>query len=100
MQSTHQIFVGDNGCISVSLRYDVTCENDSFDHEFGTEELPDYYLLNEVTWDDSEHTDLENAVIQYYIKTHWIQLEEEASTLASEQADDYKLEKAISRAGL
>lgn len=100
MKSNHEIFVGNNGYINVTFTFDVSTENDSFSHEFGVESYPDHFLLNEVTWDDSEHTDLENAVIQYYVIKNWDVLSDEAVRLAEERKSDYDLEKAFSRAEL
>ena len=53
--------------VDVKFDCDFDIENDSFDHEFGTESYPDYAVLSSVTWDKSKHSEKENKAIQDFL---------------------------------
>jgi len=54
--------------IDVEIEFTYSVENDSFDHEFGTEHLPDYAMVDSTEWDKSKYSDLENAEIEKWIE--------------------------------
>lgn len=56
------------------------CLNDSFQHEFGIEKYPSYYIV--VNFEiESKHTKEELEIINKYIDTHFETLEKQALKL-------------------
>ena len=75
--------------LDVEFGGETYVENDSFDHAFGTEEKPDYLIIDgDITWDKSKHTEWENAAIAAYLdnKENWDKVEGE---LIKEVMEDY-----------
>ena len=65
--------------IDVEFSGETSVENDSFSHEFGTEDKPSYLIIEEFSWDKAKHTELENAAIAAYLanKEKWNSVEKE-----------------------
>ena len=77
--------------IDVEFTGEVSVENDSFDHPFGTEEKPDYLAIENLTWDKTKHTEWENAGITAYLadKNKWDSVEKELIDAFMKEYDSY-----------
>ena len=65
--------------LDVEFTGEASVQDDSFDHEFGTQSYPKYLIVEEFTWDKTKQTDWVNAAISAYLDNHdnWKKVEEE-----------------------
>lgn len=63
--------------IYVEIYPHFDCENDSFQHEFGTEKFASYYIVSNFEI-ESKHTKEEIEIINKYIETNFERLEKQA----------------------
>ena len=64
----------DTATVECELIYEI--DNDSFDHAFGTEVLPDYPVLLDVTFDHSLYSQEAAKKIQAWIDDHFDEIKE------------------------
>ena len=70
MTIIEDIYINDEE-LAVVLEGSPTIENDSFDHEFGTETYPDYYIVENVEYDKSLYTAEQNRLIEEHISKNY-----------------------------
>lgn len=55
--------------VVIEVNYDI--ENDSFDHEFGTESFPDHVEITGCDWEENKYTQLEEDAINYWLDNNY-----------------------------
>ena len=72
---------------NVELELKGNIENDSFDHEFGTEKYDDYFQIEKAVYDENLYSQNERNKINKWIDDNWEKLE--AYCYDNWEEDDY-----------
>lgn len=72
MQITIETFDGE---LNPTLKAKIEVGNDSFSHEFGSENYEDYDYIEYFEWNTNDFTETENSIINTYISIHFDELE-------------------------
>lgn len=82
---------GEWAWMDVEFTGNMRVENDSFDHEFGTEVKPDYLVVDgDATWNKKKFTKIENAIIStWYSDKGFEEVEETILSSYRKQCEAY-----------
>ena len=70
MTIIEDIYINDEE-LAVVIDGEPKIDNDSFDHEFGTESYPDFYIVETVEYDKSLYTAEQNLEIEAHISKNY-----------------------------
>lgn len=85
----------DTDFFNVQFELKFIWEDPSYDDEFGTVELQDGYVLEDITWDKDAYSERVNEIIQAWVNENREEYEKSAVEAAYAMRDDVIRDKRV-----